>query len=78
MLPVWCLTSIFRSSMEATSETSAPIPVEAVALRSAAGMWLNKYSMQFGFDSYDTGKEIWHMEFRTPRKARARRIVSRC
>jgi hypothetical protein len=38
----------------------------AAALRSAAGMWLNKYSMQFGFDSYDTGKEIWHMEFRSP------------
>jgi hypothetical protein len=39
----------------------------AAALRSAAGMWLNKYSMQFGFDSYDTGKEIWHMEFRSPK-----------
>lgn len=39
----------------------------AAALRSAAGMWLNKYSMQFGFDSYDTGKEIWHMEFRNPK-----------
>jgi hypothetical protein len=25
----------------------------AVALRSAAGMWLNRYAMQFGFDSYD-------------------------
>jgi hypothetical protein len=39
-----------------------------VALRSAAGMWLNKYSMQFGFDSYDTGKEVWHMEFRSPKE----------
>lgn len=40
----------------------------AAALRSAAGMWLNNYSMQFGFDSYDTGKEIWHMEFRSPKE----------
>ncbi len=37
------------------------------ALRSAAGMWLNKYSMQFGFDSYNTGREIWHMEWRNPK-----------
>jgi len=36
------------------------------ALRSAAGMWLNQYSMMFGFDSYDTDKEIWHQEFRSP------------
>lgn len=34
------------------------------ALTSAAGRWLNEYSAQFGFDSYDTGKEIWHQEFR--------------
>lgn len=38
------------------------------ALRSAAGMWLNQYSMMFGFDSYDTGKEIWHQEFRSPKQ----------
>jgi len=38
------------------------------ALRSAAGMWLNQYSMMFGFDSYDTGKEIWHQEFRSPKE----------
>jgi hypothetical protein len=37
------------------------------ALRSAAGMWLNKYSKLFGFDSYDTGREIWHMEWRNPK-----------
>jgi len=37
------------------------------ALRSAAGTWLNRYSMLFGFDSYDTGKEIWHMEWRNPK-----------
>ncbi len=36
------------------------------ALRSAAGQWLNTYSMQFGFDSYDTNIEIWHMEYRSP------------
>jgi hypothetical protein len=36
----------------------------SAALQSAAGMWLNQYSMQFGFDSYDTDKEIWHMEYR--------------
>lgn len=38
------------------------------ALRSAAGMWLNRYSMLFGFDSYDTSKEIWHQEFRSPKE----------
>jgi hypothetical protein len=36
------------------------------ALRSAAGTWLNQYSMMFGFDSYNTDKEIWHQEFRSP------------
>jgi hypothetical protein len=34
------------------------------ALQSAAGMWINKYAPQFGFDSYDTGAEIWHLEYR--------------
>jgi hypothetical protein len=34
------------------------------ALKSAAGTWLNKYAMQFDFDSYDTGAEIWHLEYR--------------
>lgn len=38
--------------------------LNGAALQSAAGMWLNTYSMQFGFDSYDTGAEIWHMEYR--------------
>jgi hypothetical protein len=37
-----------------------------IALRSAAGMWLNKYAMHFNFDSYDTSKEIWHLEYRQP------------
>jgi hypothetical protein len=35
------------------------------ALQCAAGTWLNKYSMQFGFDSYNTGIEIWHQELRS-------------
>lgn len=34
------------------------------ALRSAAGMWLNTHATYYGFDSYDTGKEIWHLEYR--------------
>jgi len=36
------------------------------ALKSAAGTWLNKYATQFNFDSYDTGAEIWHLEYRKP------------
>src|SRR5262249_33437600 len=32
-------------------------------LQSAAGMWLNKYAMQFDFDSYDTSMEVFHMEY---------------
>lgn len=35
------------------------------ALKSAAGVWLNKYAMNFCFDSYNTGKEVWHLEYRT-------------
>ncbi len=42
--------------------------VNSDALRSAAGMWLNQYSMMFGFDSYNTDKEIWHQEFRSPKE----------
>jgi hypothetical protein len=34
------------------------------ALKSAVGTWLNKYAMNFDFDSYDTGIEIWHLEYR--------------
>jgi hypothetical protein len=37
------------------------------ALKSAAGMWLNKYSTQYNFDSYDTGIEVFHMEYRKPK-----------
>jgi hypothetical protein len=36
----------------------------AAALKSAVGTWLNLYSMTYDFDSYDTGAEIWHMEYR--------------
>jgi hypothetical protein len=46
----------------------AATALNSAALRTAAGMWLNTYSMQFGFDSYDTGKEIWHMEWRNPKE----------
>ena len=34
------------------------------ALKSAAGLWLNTYAMNFGFDSYDTKIEVFHMEYR--------------
>ena len=34
------------------------------ALQSAAGLWLNTYAMNFGFDSYDTGIEVFHQEYR--------------
>jgi LAS superfamily LD-carboxypeptidase LdcB len=34
------------------------------ALQSAAGMWLNKYAMNFGFDSYDTSMEVFYLEYR--------------
>jgi hypothetical protein len=34
------------------------------ALRSAAGMWLNTHATYYSFDSYDTSKEIWHLEYR--------------
>lgn len=57
--------SIFDGTRERT--LGANTRYNAAALRSAAGMWLNKYSMMFGFDSYDTGKEIWHMEYRNPK-----------
>jgi hypothetical protein len=40
--------------------------LNAIALSNAAGMWLNMYSMQFDFDSYDTGAEVFHQEFRKP------------
>jgi hypothetical protein len=36
----------------------------STALQSAAGTWLNTYAMEFDFDSYDTGIEVWHLEYR--------------
>lgn len=36
----------------------------ADALRSAAGVWMNANAPTFGFDSYNTGVEIWHQEWR--------------
>ncbi len=38
--------------------------LNSFALTSAIGMWINKYAMQYGFDSYDTGIEVWHLEYR--------------
>lgn len=35
----------------------------ADARRSAAGMWLAQYSGDFHFSSYNTEREIWHMEY---------------
>ena len=36
----------------------------ADAFRSAAGQWLAQHAPQLGFDTYNTKKEIWHMEWR--------------
>jgi hypothetical protein len=58
-------------------ETEDPVDAHPMlndaALRSALGMWLNTYSMQFNFDSYDTGKEIWHMEWRKPNDSKPKK-----
>jgi hypothetical protein len=54
--------SIFSNGREVT--LGANTSYNRDALKSAAGMWLNKYAMEFDFDSYDTGAEIWHMEYR--------------
>ncbi len=35
----------------------------ANAFRAAAGVWLNQFSRNFGFDTYDTSAEIWHQEW---------------
>ena len=53
-----------KALVEAEDPVDAHPMLNEAALRSAVGMWLNTYSMQFNFDSYDTGKEIWHMEWR--------------
>lgn len=34
------------------------------ALRTVAGRWLYDHAPAFGFDTYDTAAEIWHMEWR--------------
>jgi len=36
----------------------------ADAFRAGAGQWLNQHSTEFGFDTYSTEAEIWHMEWR--------------
>jgi hypothetical protein len=36
----------------------------ANAFRGAAGVWLNRFAPQFGFDTYSTSAEIWHQEWR--------------
>jgi len=53
---------------EAEDPVNALPPLNEAALRSACGMWLNKHSTLFNFDSYDTAKEIWHMEYRKPKE----------
>lgn len=55
-----------KALVESEDPVDAHPMLNDAALRSAVGMWLNTYSMQFDFDSYDTGKEIWHMEWRKP------------
>jgi hypothetical protein len=55
--------SIYQNGKEIT--LGANTAYNRDALKSAAGTWLNKYAMKFDFDSYDTGAEIWHMEYRS-------------
>ena len=61
---------VYSTAQKAIVESEDPVDAHPLlndaALRSAVGMWLNLYSMQFNFDSYNTGKEIWHMEWRKP------------
>lgn len=54
---------IFDGSGE--QNVGADTDLNGRALQCAVGTWLNKYSMQFGFDSYDTSQEIWHQELRS-------------
>lgn len=53
-----------KKCVEGERKVGADTTLNDLALKSAAGMWINKYAVQFGFDSYDTGKEIWHLEYR--------------
>ncbi len=54
--------SIFSNGTEV--QLGANTALNGNALRSAAGMWINLYAMLFCFDSYNTGVEIWHLEYR--------------
>lgn len=54
--------SIFFNGTEV--QLGADTTLNGAALRSAAGMWINSYAMFFCFDSYNTGVEIWHLEYR--------------
>ena len=54
--------SIYLGGQEILVGTS--VARNPYALQSAAGLWLNKYAMNFGFDSYDTGVEVFHLEYR--------------
>jgi len=62
-------STVQKAIVEAEDPVDAHPMLNEAALRSALGMWLNTYSMQFNFDSYNTGKEIWHMEWRNPNDA---------
>lgn len=64
---------VYKKSQKAIVEAEDPVNaiplLNQAALRSAAGIWLNTYAMvHFNFDSYNTAKEIWHMEWRGPKK----------
>ena len=53
-----------RACVDGETKLGFHTSLNAEALKSAAGVWINTYSMEFGFDSYDTGAEVWHMEYR--------------
>jgi len=54
--------SIYLGGQETLVGTS--VARNPFALQSAAGPWLNTYAMNFGFDSYDTKVEVFHLEYR--------------
>jgi hypothetical protein len=54
--------TIYRNGGE--TNVGASTALNGDALKSAVGTWINKYAMMFDFDSYDTGAEIWHLEYR--------------
>jgi hypothetical protein len=66
---IWCQHPQMLHGKQVMQETevthlNANAYLNGVALTNAVGMWINMYSMAFCFDSYDTGAEIWHMEYR--------------